>query len=258
MTARAFTQDELIAEAFKTEEINVASLNVFLTEEEERRARNANLKRETITGPLLRFYSRGEKVKVQMIVEVEIPGPSSGYKRPYVTGPPLSNPNSGRPAANAVASTSSPYYSSPLANTPTSFSSPAGPVNKGPTSANPYSSSSSPYYHPLPAPPSRSGNGTAPQPAKYVSQSKNYVILDTPGAKPSEDYQYVFGDHVDWGSLKVLPKNRPSSKYLLPSVSSVADFVSLSSQTNPLSRHRSSCALPTPRNRHPLRQPPRI
>lgn len=188
-----------------------------MTEEEERRARNANMKREAVEGPLLRFISRGEKVKVPMIVEVEVPAPSAGYKRPYVPGP---LPNLSRPPSNPLSNTS--YYS-PFGNN--AYTRPA------PTSANALATKDnqaarnaySPYYYPLPAPPSRTGISTTTAAStntlslnsgvhsgKLVTHSRNYVVLETPGATPSEDYQYLFGDHVDWASLKVLPKNRPS------------------------------------------------
>ena len=50
-------------------------LNTFLSEEEEQRLRNANLKRPVVQAPLIRWVSRVEKVKVLMVVEVEIKSP---------------------------------------------------------------------------------------------------------------------------------------------------------------------------------------
>ena len=159
---RAKTQDELIADALETEESNIASLNTFLTEEEERKLKNANMKKTVIDGPLLRWVSRTEKVKLPMVVEVEIPA----YPRPY----------------------------------------------------QPYRALSSPLMEPLsrplpPIPP------IAPLPPKQplpptVTQARNYVTLDTPKeASPAQDYAYLFGSHVDWGTLNVLPKNHPPRAY---------------------------------------------
>lgn len=260
--ARALTQDELIAEALETEEINLASLDVFLTEEEERRARNANLKRDVVEGPLLRFVSRGEKVRVPMIVEVEISTPPTGYgnyKRPYVPGPLLSLP---RPP-NVPGST--PYYSAFGNN---SYGRPALPSSAGASGSSKDTSvtrptpSSSPYYYPLPNPPSRTGN-TAPantlslnsgvNSGKLVTQAKNYVILETPGASPAKDYQYLFGNHVDWGSLKVLPKNHSSGTSILESSQTIYSSHRLdSAQANTLPDHWPSSALSPSGIRDPL------
>lgn len=226
--ARPLTQAELIAEALETEEINIASLNDFLTEEEERRAHNANLKREAVEGPLLRFVSRGEKVKIQMVVQVELPATTPSYatyKRPYTPSPLAS---SGAGLSKGPHGSIGPIYQAygtgsyarpgplPFNNTP------------GPSKETPYSSS--PYYRPLPAPPlkqpvsgdtsstpsSAPGVGSVHGHGKTVTQAKNYVILETPGASPAEDYKYLFGDHVDWGNLEVLPKLRPAGEHRLP------------------------------------------
>ena len=48
-----------------------------------------------------------------------------------------------------------------------------------------------------------------------IMQARNLVILDTPGATPADDMMYLFGNHVDWGELKVLPKIRPSSMFAI-------------------------------------------
>jgi len=221
--ARPLTQAELIAEALETEEINIASLNDFLTEEEERRARNANLKRESVEGPLLRFVSRGEKVKVPMVLEVEIPAPPpsySSYKRPY-TPSPLANSGAGLPKGvhgpigPMYAAYGASSYARPMVNPSNNA---AGPSTKETT---PYSTS--PYYRPLPPPPLKppvstdtssattaSEVGSAHRQGKIVTQAKNYVVLETPAASPAQDYAYLFGDHVDWGNLNVLPKLRPA------------------------------------------------
>lgn len=218
--ARPLTQAELIAEALETEEINTSSLNDFLTEEEERQARNSNLKREAVEGPLLRFVSRGEKVKTPVVAEVEMAGPTpsyAGYRHPYTPGP---LPNTAASSSKGIHGPVSPIYAAYGAGTyarpvvmPTNST--AGP-SKGMT---PFSSS--PYYRPLPAPPrlpasggtlSAPGVGSVHGQSKTVTQAKNYVILETPGVSPSEDYKYLFGGHVDWGNLRVLPKLRPAGE----------------------------------------------
>ncbi|KAF8310842.1 YL1-domain-containing protein [Clavulina sp. PMI_390] len=221
-TARQLTQDELIAEALETEEINSASLNDFLTEEEERRLRNSNLKREAIQGPFLRFVSRGEKVRLPLIVEVEVPAPpppTSYYKRPYVPSP-LANLPPPPTAGAKPATTPSSYYSPYLNGSYTPGLPPTPKAAASSKDASSVRSWSNPYQVSSPA--SRSPNTPAttststststatPRLGKLVTQTKNYVVLHTPDSTPAEDYAYVFGDHVDWGNLKVLPKNRPS------------------------------------------------
>lgn len=194
---------------------------MFLTEEEERRARNANLKREVVEGPLLRFMSRGEKVKVPLIVEVEISAPTPGYKRPYVPSPLT---NTSRPASNTLPNPPlySPFGTNPYTRLPPTPSNSGAPGTTRDAHAQASRYTSSPYYYPLPNPPTRTINplntvsvNNGVHSRKLVTQAKNYVILETPSATPSEDYQYLFGDHVDWENLKVLPKNHPSSIFAL-------------------------------------------
>ena len=87
-------------------------------------------------------------------------------------------------------------------------------------------------------PPPKPSSSTAPNPQSgpstlMVSQTRNYIVLEAQGATPQEDMKYLFGDHIDWASLKVLPKNHPSSAYFL-SISRLSDcFTCYSSVVSP-------------------------
>ncbi|ESK93660.1 hypothetical protein Moror_1477 [Moniliophthora roreri MCA 2997] len=63
--ARAFTQGELIARALDNEEGNLVEHRDYLEHEEEKRKR-ARISRETIKGPLVRWISKSEAVKVSV------------------------------------------------------------------------------------------------------------------------------------------------------------------------------------------------
>ncbi|KAG8737928.1 hypothetical protein FRC10_007533 [Ceratobasidium sp. 414] len=60
------TQDELIAEALELEEKNTKSLKEFLVKEEEKRAAARRVVRVKINGPLVRWVSRAEDVRVKI------------------------------------------------------------------------------------------------------------------------------------------------------------------------------------------------
>jgi YL1 nuclear protein len=80
--SRSFTQAELIARALDNEEGNIVEHRDYLKIEEEKRKR-ARVVRATIEGPLLRWVSKGEEVKI--IVPPPLPPPIpafSNYSRP--------------------------------------------------------------------------------------------------------------------------------------------------------------------------------
>lgn len=198
----------------------------------------------------MRFVSRMEKVRVPMVVEIEVPS----YKRPTTYNPsPLGmgiGPGAAGLAKNAPIS-SLPYGSyTPYNRLPAPPGTAASASNGRLIAAAPPTTTtlppaplySSPYYYPSPTKftptpipttstttPSCSSipaTGSRPSPSpssrpnspitptnggtKLITQSKNYIVLETPDATPGEDYRYLFGDHVEWNKLKVLPKNHPS------------------------------------------------
>ncbi|KAF8330324.1 YL1 nuclear protein-domain-containing protein [Cantharellus anzutake] len=283
---RVKTQDELIRDALETEEENIASLNSFLTEEEERRARNTELRKTIVEPPLLRWISRPEKAKMPLVVEVELPPPA--YHRPPQTqlqNPPSSSTSTTASARrtpyphNHPAYSNSNYRQIPVTH-PATYTPPPGwrimgpppkPVPHVPPPPPPPPRFAAPIVTTLsssavktnaPAVPSVSpGPATIPSPMNFsaaapvhssqasesatsapsadpkpkpkstntqtITQTRNLVILDTPGATPSEDMTYLFGSHVDWGELKVLPKVRPSARRaaICPITGSAARYI---------------------------------
>lgn len=154
-----------------------------------------------------------------MVVEVELPSTpyGQGYKRPYAPSPlgaPAGSAGTGKapplpsPTASAYVAYNPYRPPNPIASSSTSIG--ASTTAKGASPLPPAPLYTSPYYYPSPTAkipsPSTSSSPSAPT---TVTQAKNYVILDTPDATPASDYSYLFGDHVDWGTLKVLPKNHP-------------------------------------------------
>ncbi|KAJ3489399.1 hypothetical protein NLI96_g2163 [Meripilus lineatus] len=107
---RAPTQAELIARALDMEEGNMKEHRDYLQTEEEKRARAANLVRETVQGPLLRWVSKIEEVKV---IEME----------PQPLLPPKPTPT---PPVQATSASVPPSISSPSVTT-TSSATPATP-----------------------------------------------------------------------------------------------------------------------------------
>lgn len=78
------TQDELIARALDTEEGNILEHRNYLHLEEEKRAR-ARVVRQSITGPVLRWISKKEHVKVPVPVQPALAAPAHGVYTPQYT-----------------------------------------------------------------------------------------------------------------------------------------------------------------------------
>ena len=90
---RRYTQGELIALALDTEEGNIVEHRDYLKNEAEKRKR-ARVVRTTIQGPVLRWISKQEEIKVSVPPPPTPPvfSYSSLYRSPYGTSGPLLNP----------------------------------------------------------------------------------------------------------------------------------------------------------------------
>ncbi|KAG0703485.1 YL1 nuclear protein-domain-containing protein [Suillus ampliporus] len=214
VVTKAPTQDELIARALDTEEGNIIEHRDYLKLEEEKRAR-ARVVRTALEGPVLRWISQKEQVKV----EVTPPAPSpaqyssqhgfvynphqgtsySGTQtyhspfRAYVPASPSQALEASSTASQGLAATSQPQSSTPSANIP---------------------SQPSYYYYPVQAPP-------APPPVqeRVDDVCKNYVIhelsQEPSEAKPTwkDTMSAMFGDEVKWDEVRVFTgKQRPLSR----------------------------------------------
>ncbi|KAI0344196.1 hypothetical protein BDW22DRAFT_1406600 [Trametopsis cervina] len=199
---RAPTQDELIARALDMEDGNIKEHRNYLKIEEEKRQR-ARVVRTAVEGPLIRWISKAEEVKVlvqppsQPIAPFQAPPASfPHYGYPYQPAP-------GTPPVNP----SYPVYTPP----PTSSYQPIAsqPSSSQMTFVN-YS-----YAQPSPTP------VYVPPPLveKVETVAKNYIVHELSQregvSKPlwKDTMAAMFGDHVRWEELKVYTgKGRPLSR----------------------------------------------
>lgn len=207
VVTKAPTQDELIARALDTEEGNIIEHRDYLKLEEEKRAR-ARVVRTALEGPVLRWISRKEHVRVEVTPPVPATYPpqygfvynphqgtsysgTQNYQSPFRAYVPA--PAGSPMASQGLAATSQPQSSIPSANTPSQPS----------------------YYHypaqPLPAPP--------PAQERIDDVCKNYIVhelsQDPSTAKPlwKDTMSAMFGDEVKWDEVRVFTgKQRPLSR----------------------------------------------
>jgi hypothetical protein len=194
---RALTQDELISRALDNEEGNLVEHRDYLRLEEEKRKR-ARVIRTTVGGPLLRWISKREEVKV-----FEDP-PAVPLPYSYGTTQPIVGSTTQQtPYALAAYAT----HQSTISPMPPSSSFPP------PFAPSPYTPTQPP------APPFTSSVTPAPPPPRIERTeivSKNYVIHELSqhesSLKPSwgDTMHAMFGDHVQWEDLRVFTgKGRP-------------------------------------------------
>ncbi|KAH7884103.1 YL1 nuclear protein-domain-containing protein [Phlebopus sp. FC_14] len=247
---KAPTQDELIARALDTEEGNIIEHRDYLLLEEEKRAR-ARVVRKSIEGPVLRWISRKEQVKVPVQPIQPVPPPLAGHygfiyapgagplgsggasagttgTHPYTTpfyfyAPPVAQaaPKVQESSSNTPkdASTSTPQVTQP----PTTTSSEApGPSTSSLPTPTPMSSTSNPHQHAtLPYPYITANPNPHPPQERTEDICRNYLVHEisqvTAVKPPWKDTMVaLFGDHVKWEELRVYTgKQRPMSVSIL-------------------------------------------
>ncbi|KAF9235858.1 YL1 nuclear protein-domain-containing protein [Melanogaster broomeanus] len=182
------TQDELIARALDAEEGNIVEHRDYLRLEEEKRAR-ARVVRQSIEGPVLRWISRKETVKV----EVQ-PSP------PATTTPP---------ADASVATAFAPPTVTAGSSAPIPPVLPA-PSVLTPSHNVPAPTTSTPVAPPVPPTQPQPVSTPAPPPVDYRTEDvcKNYVVHELSQSTPAkplwkDTMSAMFGDHVKWEELKV-------------------------------------------------------
>ncbi|THV01225.1 hypothetical protein K435DRAFT_409380 [Dendrothele bispora CBS 962.96] len=86
-STRALTQGELIARALDNEEGNIVEHRDYLLLEEEKRKR-ARVVRQSVTGPLIRWVSRTEETKVEVVPpsQPQTPSRTQAQANPYSIG----------------------------------------------------------------------------------------------------------------------------------------------------------------------------
>ncbi|KAK7045696.1 hypothetical protein VNI00_007529 [Paramarasmius palmivorus] len=229
---RALTQAELIARALDNEEGNTVEHRDYLQNEEEKRKR-ARVSRETVKGPLLRWISKGEEVKMS-IVE-----PGTTYQNGHThstssrgtLAPSLSSDYQSATPQDIAALPSSSTTITAIANLKDDSSMSSANVNH-PSSLTHQSATNEPStsYNPPPIPETatiftsllQAHQQPTPQlqvVEKLELRSRNYLVheLDqqenTPKPQWSETMEAVFGDHVRWEDVKVYSgKSRPFSR----------------------------------------------
>ncbi|KAG2142702.1 YL1 nuclear protein-domain-containing protein [Suillus cothurnatus] len=208
VVTKAPTQDELIARALDTEEGNIIEHRDYLKLEEEKRAR-ARVVRTALEGPVLRWISRKEQVKVEVTPPVPSPYPpqygfiynphqgtsysgTQNYQSPFRAYVPAPEGSPGT-SRGLAATTSQPQSSTPSANTP---------------------SQPSYYYYPVQPPPA-----TPSVQERVDDVCKNYIVhelsQDPSAAKPpwKDTMSAMFGDEVKWDEVRVFTgKQRPLSR----------------------------------------------
>ncbi|KAG7090963.1 hypothetical protein E1B28_010031 [Marasmius oreades] len=212
---RALTQGELIARALDNEEGNIVEHRDYLKSEEEKR-RRARVVRENISGPLVRFISKGE-VKVR---EIPAPLPSPPSAQPANPGGAYTYGFSQTPASGFstygqhTSSATTSYYRTPVS---------------GSASITPSSNLNLPVLELATSALSTMNNQTIPTDNSSqlehipeqctVKVTKNLVIHELGQhdkvSKPqwSETMEALFGDHVRWEDVKVYSgKSRPLSR----------------------------------------------
>ncbi|KAG1741783.1 YL1 nuclear protein-domain-containing protein [Suillus paluster] len=218
IVTKAPTQDELIARALDTEEGNIIEHRDYLKLEEEKRAR-ARVVRTALEGPVLRWISRKEQVKVEVMPPAPSPAqypsqygfvynPHQGTSysgtqtyhspfRAYVPAQPnaIQAPEASSAASQGLAATSQPQLqpSTPSANIP---------------------SQPSYYYYPVQPPPA-----LPPAQERVDNVCRNYVVhelsQEPSAAKPpwKDTMSAMFGDEVKWDEVRVFTgKQRPLSR----------------------------------------------
>jgi hypothetical protein len=219
------TQAELISHALDNEEGNLVEHRDYLKLEEEKRKR-ARVVRSVVEGPLLRWISKTEEIKVQ----VPAPQPQvsvaayGGYNFGFggaSSYPPTFNfplPAIGTSTAPSIQPQDTVADQTPTAVTQTyNFSAsqtqnpnPSSLTVPAPTSSNPYMS-----YLRLAIPPAIP---PPPPPPIEITQTveKNYVVHERAQyegvSKPpwNDTMTAMFGNHVKWDALRVyVGKGRP-------------------------------------------------
>ncbi|KAJ7158944.1 YL1 nuclear protein-domain-containing protein [Mycena filopes] len=217
---RTISQGELIARALDAEEGNIIQHRDYLKVEEEKR-RRARVVRPTVKGPLVRWLSRMEEVKV---IVPPPPPPTYNYSFTAASSGGFVFPAYHLGSSNLAASHASTSYPATSQAAPTSYPSPTSL----PSSSTPYRPNPTlPYIPYTPAPlvtrtekvarnyVVHEETQVAEIPPPNAGRSTNNRGQTAPISKPSWDATMtaMFGSHVNWEDVKVyLGKNRPLSR----------------------------------------------
>ncbi|KAJ3922628.1 YL1 nuclear protein-domain-containing protein [Lentinula edodes] len=183
------TQAELLARALDTEEGNLVDHRDYLMLEEEKRRTRNKRDQVTVTGPLLRWVSKAEEVKIEIVQEKEKEkeGHTANATPGYADDPCLSNlpstlpsgrepgytPQSFVPASVANSSTSTvPPNSTSITVPPTASASSTLIPNSTPSNWPPATSNSSSYPHQYTLSPTTAATIPAAQSSQYPQSTQ--------------------------------------------------------------------------------------
>jgi hypothetical protein len=220
----------LIARALDNEEGNIVSHRDYLQLEEEKR-RRAQVVRTAVQGPLLRWVSKVEEVKVVTpALPPQLASNPYGFLYGGVTGYTSSSSGVSTPTGSAPPLTSTnPYLSSPTLFSPSTTNLPSAST----LPAVPYAQYAYPYF------------GASPQPPVRTTEkvSKSYVVHElgqydmAPKPQWEDTMTAMFGDQVKWEDMRVyVTKGRPLGS-IVSVPSCLADLVS------PSARPKQTCLL---------------
>ncbi|KAL1751907.1 YL1 nuclear protein-domain-containing protein [Schizophyllum commune] len=261
---RSFTQAELIRRALDNEEGNVAEHRDYLKREEEKR-RKARAAKQKLNGPLVRWVSRTEEV-VTCVPDLDAPPPPP-LPPPLPAASQTYQPPGGSHIYESYASTSAPpssaldvslaelstsshypfagYYPTPEARQPITSPSPyykphvyAQDSNAASASSHilsPSQATSSISIYPLSSNAAPSSQLSVPPTIeKRERVAKSYLVHELgqskDAAKPrwSETMSAVFGDHVEWTSVKAYTSTRrPTARirHICPITGRLAPYI---------------------------------
>ncbi|KAJ7726064.1 YL1 nuclear protein-domain-containing protein [Mycena maculata] len=221
---RVVTQAELLARALDAEEGNIVEHRDYLRVEEEKR-RRARVVRPAVQGPLVRWVSRVEEVKVVVPPPPPPPPPSYGYgytpagsSGGYVF-PAFQQPAASTSTAPYIPSTSTfpstAYRRSPAVGYAPYTATPPAPTTRTEKVARNYVVHEETQYPDLPPSASSNTAGRASNPSIPAARSSTTTRTQPAPPKPTwgATMTALFGSHVDWEEVKVYAgKSRPMAR----------------------------------------------
>lgn len=222
------TQDQHIAEALETEELNKEALRNWLEREEQRRELR-KVVRKRVRGPRWSWVSRtvgGGGERMIGVIGEDDGEPEKGDVVQAVESDATPNKEAGpsnmpaQPAPTVPLTTATPAPSAP----PVAIASPAPnealAPNEAPAPSEPPATPAGPY-------------------------TRNYLVLSNiVGGLPAE-LSVVLGSHVDWSNVQVIPgRNRPLSK----SITATFGTNSRRTKAHNMPIHGLTSSIPTPKD----------
>jgi len=202
---KTLTQDALIAEALETEEENLQSLQMYLEQEEERKARQRAAGKKVMHGPYVRWISKGLRWgKLEPSAEADTKGPSAERdgmpSRASTQGHPAQGPakenSAGQPtsvppaSASAVSQTTTERPEAQATGQPPATGRPGEPAEARPVGQpTPSKETGDHLAEPAPKPtePAPKPTETAPKPTEPAHMPAESAPKPTdPAPKPTE------------------------------------------------------------------------